>query len=82
MEVKKMKLVKRSDLFDDFFYNFFKTDATDLAKTDIYEDEKNYFIDIEVPGFKKENIKVEINDGFLDIKASLDENKEENNEEL
>ena len=75
-----MRIIKRTDFFDDFLSNLFRTDYTDLAKTDIYETEGNLFIEIEVPGLKRENIKVELNQGYLEVRTVLDEKAEDSSE--
>ena len=43
------------------------------------EDENNYCIEVDVPGFKKEDIKIECNKGNLKITAEKHSEKEENN---
>lgn len=40
-----------------------------LMRTDIREDAKAYKIDVDLPGFKKEEIKVTLKDGYLSISA-------------
>lgn len=67
------------DLFgDDFFRDdFFKGEKNNLMKTDIKETEDNYILDIDLPGYKKEDIKVDITDGYLTINAKTSSDKEE-----
>ena len=78
-----MMLVPRRnnfDLFDDFFNDeFFTRKERELMKTDIKETKDNYLVDIDLPGFKKENINLSLNDGYLNIEAKVDneDNKEE-----
>ena len=68
------------DLFDDVFGDsFFNEGASRLMKTDIKEKKNEYIIDIDLPGYDKEGIKLEIQDGYLTVHASV--NKEENDEE-
>ncbi len=67
-------------LFDPFLDYFFeptykKTEG--FMKTDVKETDDSYELDIEVPGIKKENINLELSDGYLTITAH---NKYENNE--
>ena len=72
------------DLFDDFFNDPFfakeerHTHPMPMMKTDIRENEKSYVIDVDLPGFEKENIKVDVEDGYLNINAKIDSS---NNEE-
>ena len=42
------------DAFDGFFRPFYVGEDTALMKTDIKENEKEYVLDIEMPGFAKE----------------------------
>ena len=48
-------------------------------KTDIKEKKDKYIIDIDLPGYEKEGIKLDIQDGYLTVHASV--NKEEKDEE-
>lgn len=76
-----MMLVPRSnyDLFDDIFGDsFFKKNENSMMKTDIREEDDKYVIDVDLPGFSKENIKVDITDGYLTINAKM--NSEKNDE--
>ncbi len=54
------------DLFDDTFFN---KSENKLMRTDIKERENDYVIDIDLPGYNKENIKVRVNDGYLTVEA-------------
>ena len=48
-------------------------------KCDIYEKEDVYHIELDVPGFGKEDINVEVKDGYLTVRAKKE--KEETEEE-
>lgn len=50
-----------------------------LMKTDVHESEDSYELDIDLPGFKKEEITVELNNGYLTVSAAkgLDEEKKD-----
>ena len=78
-----MMLVPRRnsfDLFDDFFDdNFFTRKGKNLMKTDIRETSDKYIVDVDLPGFSKENINLSLDNGYLNISAKVD--KEEKNEE-
>ena len=69
------------DLFDDMFNDSFlmSGNSSRLMKTDIKEKDKEYVIEMDLPGYEKEGIKLEIQDGYLTVHASV--NKEENDEE-
>ena len=78
-----MMLVPRRnfDLFDDFFDdNFFNKKEKNLMKTDIKEKKDKYVIEMDLPGFEKENIKIELNNGYLTI-SGKQENKIDEEEE-
>jgi HSP20 family molecular chaperone IbpA len=65
------------ELFDDFFTSpTFKTNAS-CMRTDIRELENGYELDIDVPGFAKEDIKISLEKGYLTIEARREESKEE-----
>ena len=77
---------KNFDLFDDFFDDpFFKGDLRPanrpmpMMKTDIRENENSYTIEVDLPGYAKEDIKVDVEDGYLNInaKTSSSNNEEE-----
>ena len=67
------------DLFDEMFrVPFFEGTESKVMKTDIKEKKDKYLIDIDLPGYEKEDIKIEISDGYLTVHASV--NKEVNDE--
>ena len=79
-----MMLVPRRnfDLFDDFFDDgFFSRKEKNLMKTDIREMKDKYVIDIDLPGFSKENINLSLNKGYLEISAKVDEENNSNDDE-
>ncbi|SHK92987.1 Hsp20/alpha crystallin family protein [Hespellia stercorisuis] len=48
--------------------------------TDVQEFDDKYQLDLELPGFKKEDIQAELKDGYLTINAKHEENKDEKDE--
>ena len=78
-----MMLVPRKndfDIFDSFFDDdFFPRKEHNLMKTDIREKKDKYLVDIDLPGFEKENIDLSLKNGYLNIHAKV--NKEEHNKE-
>ena len=79
-----MMLVPRRnfDLFDDFFKDdFFTKKETNLMKTDIKETKDNYLIEMDLPGYSKENINLSLKDGYLTISANVEKETNENEEE-
>lgn len=70
------------NMFDDFFsvHNpLFGKNGRNLMKTDIREtdDAKGYRLSVDLPGFKKDEITLDIKDGYLTISASKGLDKDE-----
>ena len=75
------------NMFDDFFDNsffgghspLFGKHERNLMKTDIHEtgDAKAYRFAVELPGFQKEDISLELKEGILTIKAEHKENQDQ-----
>ncbi|KFI49870.1 molecular chaperone Hsp20 [Bifidobacterium sp. UTCIF-37] len=67
-----------SDLFDDpFFEGWRNTDSgmsavmpANMMSTDVRETDKGYDVDIDMPGMKKEDINLELNNGYLTVSAT------------
>ena len=49
-------------------------DSYSYMKCDIYDDGNTYHIEIDLPGFKREYIKLEFSEGYLTVLASKKEN--------
>lgn len=62
---------------DPFFSRPFENASSQIMKTDIHEKDGNYIIEMELPGYAKENIKADLKDGYLTITAAKNETKEE-----
>lgn len=74
-----MKYLPRNyDLFDTMFDGFFPSNNSNMMRTDVREKDGYYDLDIELPGYKKEDIAMEISDGYLNIKATRTSSEEEN----
>ena len=81
------------DLFDGFFdfpayddkamrkaqRKLYGRHAMHMMKTDVQEHDDHYEVDIDLPGFKKEELSLELKDGYLVISASkgLDKGEED-----
>ena len=79
-----MMLVPRRnsfDLFDNFFVDddFFSKKERNLMKTDIKEKKDKYIIEMDLPGYDKDNINLELNNGYLEISAKVE--KEDNSDD-
>lgn len=67
------------NMLDDFFAEgvpFKRSLAADTFKVDLSEDDKNYFIEAELPGVEKDTINVAMDEGKLQITVTRDENSE------
>ena len=79
------------NLFDEFFNDPFEMNmllprgrdplygkhSKNLMKTDVRETENSYELDVDLPGFKKEDVNVELKNGYLTIAASKSLDKDE-----
>lgn len=74
-----MDLFPRKVYLDDIFDDFLATKKESNMKCDIYEKEGNYHIEMDIPGFDKKDISIEVKDGYLTIAAI--KNSEENEED-
>lgn len=69
------------DLIEDMFRDpFFTNEESKIMKTDIKEKKDKYIIDIDLPGYEKEDIKMSIEDGYLTVNASTNTEKEDKEE--
>ena len=75
------------DMFDDFDRDFFRgfnrpehalygKNASRMMKTDVKETDEGYEVAVDLPGFNKEEIKLELNKGYLTISTEKSLNKE------
>ena len=67
--------------FDEKFFTekkdpLYGKNASRLMKTDVRETEKTYELDIDLPGFKKDEIQIELKDGYLTVSAEKGLDKE------
>ena len=71
----------RNDMFDGFFDDVFPAFSSNtLMRTDVREKDGNYMLDIDLPGNKKEDIKISLYNGNLTISAEKNESREEKDE--
>ena len=63
-----MKLIPRNYFLDDVFEDF--NSNNNSMKCDVYEKDDAYNIEVDVPGFKKEDINIDVDNGYLTVKAS------------
>jgi HSP20 family molecular chaperone IbpA len=74
------------NLFDDFFDGFtrpahsvarYSSPTTSVMKTDIKETENGFELDIDLPGYKKEDVKAQLKDGYMTITAETSQNNDQ-----
>ena len=77
------------NLFDEFFGNSFLDSMRDtqralygkhaknLMKTDVKETDSAYEVDIDLPGFEKDEVALDLKDGYLTVSASKGLNRED-----
>lgn len=70
-----MNMLPKKYYLDNLF-DVFAESKLDM-KCDVYEDDLNYHIEADVPGFDKKDIDIECSDGYLTITASKEEVKDE-----
>ena len=81
------------NLFDDFMNDFafpafqdvdkalYGKHAKNLMKTDVKDTKDGYEVDIDLPGFKKDEIKIQLNNGTLTVSAAKGLDKDEEDKE-
>ena len=80
----RYNVARNNDLFDDLFDNVFRAPVfggQSLMKTDVREKDGKYILDIEMPGYKKEDVRISLYNGTLTISAehhSSNEEKDDN----
>ena len=72
-------------LFDDFMdFSFPRMgraiqngNTQNVMKTDVKETDQGYEIDMDLPGFKKEDVKAQLKDGYLIVQAAQNTNHDQ-----
>ena len=77
-----MPSIFRENLFDDLMESFafpsfpdvdralYGKNAKNLMKTDVKETQDGYVVDIDLPGFKKDEIQMQLENGYLTVNAA------------
>lgn len=69
------------NLFEDIFDDpFFEKRDSKLMRADIKEKGENYVIDVDLPGYEKENIEIELENGYLKVTAKVNKDIDDENE--
>lgn len=80
------------DMFDDFDRSFFRgfgsmdralygKHAQHMMKTDVKETDEGYEVDVDLPGFRKDEISLELNNGYLTIATEKTLEKDHENKQ-
>lgn len=69
-------MLPRKMFLDDMFDNFLDSETSKM-KCDIYEEKGVYYLELDIPGFNKEDINIEYNKGTLTISAEKKNEHEE-----
>ena len=77
---KSDEFVDFYNLVDDFFSSPFRSIRHDSFKLDVKEEEKSYIVEADLPGVKREDIKISYQDDILSIAIEQDEKKEDQTE--
>lgn len=64
-------------IFDEPFFEEENRRRQDIMKTDIKEKDGNYILEIDVPGYDKDNIQIELNKGYLIVTAKANTDTKE-----
>lgn len=74
-------LIRRptTSILDDFFNDeFFLPSVNSNSHLDVYQEDNKYVVEVDLPGYKKEEINMSFNNDLLTIKAEhIEENKED-----
>jgi HSP20 family protein len=65
------------NVVDEDFFNLFQNRSGSVPAVNIREDEKNYALDLAVPGIDKKDLKIDVNEDVLTISS---ENRNESDE--
>lgn len=80
-----MPTIFGESLFDSFMDDFgfpnvdrisASKNTSNLMRTDIKENEEGFELEVELPGYKKDDVKVHLKDGYLTVSASKQENND------
>ena len=72
-----MNFLPKNIYFDDILEDVTKTKSISDLKCNIYEKDGMYNIEMDSPGFKKEDISIDFNDGYITIKATNNTSRDE-----
>jgi HSP20 family protein len=68
------------DIFDNDFFSVLPSRTSSMPAVNIREDEKNYVLELAVPGIERDDLKIDINEDVLTISAESKSESEEKND--
>jgi HSP20 family protein len=69
-----MNLITRDPLLGSLFEDFYESRKQNyIMKSDIYEKDGKYVIETDIPGFKKDDVSIDYDDGYITITAKKEE---------
>ncbi len=63
--------------FDDVEKKLYGRHAAHVMKTDVHENDEGYEVDIDLPGFKKDELNLRLENGYLTVSAAKGLDKDE-----
>lgn len=81
MKFVPSKMSLFDNAFDDLFNDSFFRTNSGVMKTDIKEKDGSYLLDVELPGFKKEDIHLNLENGYLTVEANHNVDNSEKDQE-
>ena len=75
MDFPRMDFPRRD--FADVDRKLYGKQAANVMKTDVHEHDEGYEVDIDLPGFKKDEIKLDLENGYLSVSAAKGIEKED-----
>jgi HSP20 family protein len=67
-------------IFNDDFFPVLSNSTSSMPAVNIREDDKNYILDLAVPGIDKKDLKIDINEDVLTISSETKTESEESND--
>jgi HSP20 family protein len=68
------------NVFDDNFFPVSSNRSSSLPAVNIREDEKNYMLDLAIPGMDKKDLKIDMNEDVLTISSEMKNESEQEND--
>ena len=70
-----------NNVFDDFFDDAFRYPRRHELLTDVKENDKDYELNISMPGVNKDDVKISLKNGYLNIAYEANKNNDEKDQD-